>query len=317
MKRKQLSARFDKRALLENFSNLSHPQMHRRMHAFYAAREDEFADERVLCNHLTQMFPDQAEIESLLRQMETRRHQETRHHAYNAENLPFHTRDMAWLVKYAMAVVAEHDPQTKLRYSYVANFVAESSAFDISRREYEQRLIRAQIPYLLNKPTPNALMDENCCPHNYNGMPHYDKFFRNEVIRCMGRFGIPDHDIEVALEQNKALWWKQTAVRSFENTEYPLSLWTDVYKDIDPWWHRVATLQAAHQDIWLKVREYEYYQDHHEIIDELGLATPNMLMKPAEVSRLQKKLVKFENTRDKMFEAESNQIFLAEPERTL
>ena len=304
MKRKTLSRTFDKSALLELYSSASRTQIHRKVGAYYAAREDQMADEKLLYDNLAKMFPDQKDVEYVVARLKYQSPKERPNNIYTEDYLPYHTRDNNWLARYAAKVVSAAEPQARLHGKYVENFVAESSAFDIMRREYEQRLVRAQIPYMLEKPTPNGLMDINCCPHNYNDVPNYDNFFRNEVIRCLSRFGIDDHSLEIALERNADLWRKQTMIQSFENVYYPLTVLTDIHKTILPWWRRVDKLKQAHQVVWLKVREYEYYQEHHDIIDELGLATENMLMKPNEVTKLRKNLVRFEHMRDKMFEGD-------------
>lgn len=316
MKRKTLSANFDKKALLETFPNANHAWIHRKVNAIEMARTNQIADERILCDSLNQMFPDQEYVLYSVSKLKYQDKKERINQTYTAEYLPLHTRDNAWLTRYAYQVASERDPQVKLKWKYVENYVAESPAFDIMRNEYEQRVLRAQIPYMLNKPTPNGLMDENCCPHNYNGLPNFDRFFRNEVIRCMARFGMDEHNVEIALERSADLWREQSMIQSFENVYYPLTVLTDIHKSIDPWWRRLDKLKQAHQSVWLKVREYEYYQDHHEVIDELGLATENMQLKPSEVEKAKKKLIKFERIRDRMLAGDTHD-FVPQPERSL
>lgn len=301
-------------AFLDAHPKAKHAWMHHMMDEYQAVREDEMKDIRVLCNNLKHIFPEQNAVDVGVACLEHQTAKARAKHTYTDDYLPLHTRDNVWLTKYVTNVIAEYEPQQRLRAKHVENFVANSSAFDVMRNEYEQRVIRAQIPFLLNESTPNCLMDENCCPYNYKDLPNFDQFFRNEVIRSMGRFGINEHNIEIALERNADLWRQQTMVQSFENAYYPLS--TDTYKSIAPWWKAFNNLKQAHQAAWLKVREYEYYQDHHEIIDELGLATESMQMKPSELARAKKQLLKFERMRDKMLKGDIND-FVPQPERGL
>jgi len=44
--------------------------------------------------------------------------------------------------------------------------------------------------------------------------------------------------------------------------------------------------RELYKDSWLRQREYQYYQEHQAVIDELGLATPNMKINAKEVAML-------------------------------
>jgi len=65
-------------------------------------------------------------------------------------------------------------------------------------------------------------------------------------------------------------------------------------------WKALAKLKQVHQEVWLQRREYDYYQMHYQIIDDLGLATKTMKMNKLDLIKLDAKLKFYEKMRNMM-----------------
>lgn len=254
-------------------------------------------EQGMLCAKLYKIFPDQAAVNQVVWSSNYQNAKQKTHDVYTEEYLPQHTRNNAWLKKYVKAVAETHNPGYKFLPESINYFVKDAIGFKTMRDDYEQRVVAAQIPYMLKNPVSNVLMGDEPSPYLKKGDFNYDKFFRSEVVRIMSGLGIDKRNIESSLEQNADLWRKQTMEIAFENQHYPLMNVINERKEFKPWWNRFAKLKQAHQAAWIKRREYEYYQDHQTIIDQLDLATNAMKMKPNELKMLDQKIKFYEKMR--------------------
>lgn len=306
MKKKILSPNFDKSALLAANPSASHHEMHRKVADLRAARREQIEYEGMLCTHMHHMFPDQERVNAVINNLKYQDIAKLPNDVYTDDYLPLHTRDNAWLIKYVCEVITQREP-VGVRWNIIANFVVNSPAFNAVRCHYEERMIKTQLPYFLNNPIPRGILENSNGTYEYKYALNYDHVFRSKIIDYyMKELKIDENTIETALESNAELWRKQTMAQTFENRFYPLSMVVDIHKSVnDPWWKRFDKLKQAHQTDWLKMREYQYYRQHHKVIDQLKLATENMLMKPYEVMHLKKRLNKFSRIRENMLKDNS------------
>jgi len=257
-------------------------------------------EQGMLCAKLYKIFPDQAAVNQVVWSLNYQNAKQKTHDVYTEEYLPQHTRNNTWLKKYVKTVAETHNPGYKFLPESINYFVKDGIGFKVMRNDYEQRVVAAQIPYMLKNPVSNVLMGDEPSPYLHKGDFNYDKFFRSEVVRIMSGLGIDKRNIEYSLEQNADLWRKQTMEIAFENQYYPLMNVINDRKEFKPWWNRFAKLKQAHQTAWIKRREYEYYQDHKTIIDKLDVATKAMKMKPNELKILEQKIKFYEKMRAMM-----------------
>lgn len=301
MKLKVLNNHFEKKALRAQRLAENAAWRSRRMEELHPVDKVYQTDENIISHHLSKMFPIDFKVKATLEQFVDQTREAQPNDIYTSDYLPFHTRDNAWLVEYATNVVNENEPDSCIKPSSMKKFVSSAPAFNAVRCGYEQSLVRVQIPYLLNATRPNALLGKHRCPADFDYRTDYDQFFRDEVVKSFSDFGLDQHLVETVVEENAAVWRRPTMLKAFENRYY--SDRTMNYLDPNDFSaKRLMKLKTVHQNLWLQRREYEYYQDHRAIIDELGLATANMKMKPRAVRKLTEQLEKCERIRKRLLE---------------
>ena len=124
----------------------------------------------------------------------------------------------------------------------------------------------------------------------------YDKSFRRMVIDSMLYLGIDQHTTETVLEQCAGIWQRQMMLETFEQFYYPKHEEPITNDD----WKNWMLLKSEHQTLWLQRREYDYYQEHHAIIDETGTASEHMLITPAQANRLTEEILHYEQLNQEM-----------------
>lgn len=290
-------------------------------HVFEKVKEvqDSLADvvqaHTVLFPYLATMFPDQAAVAELVAAPQYRKHKKMRAvHPHTAEYLPFHLDDYQWLAKYAIRVLRRHKIHDKLDKDAVVDFFRVSPVFAKYRDDYAQNLTKAQVQYLLTQNAPNRFTTPHFSPARTRADYYYDQLFRFEVVDSMTRLGIDEHTVETALETDAAKWRKPVMARTFEN-RYQDNPFIDEVRNADPTqvitytghavfpgstqelraaypvlWNNLDLVKQDHRQTWLAYREYEYYQAHQTVIDELGTATANMDLTPTEAVALQHKV---------------------------
>ena len=208
--------------------------------------------------HLSGCFPTDEEIQAIIADLP--KPEAVPHNIYTAEYLPYHLKDTRWMIQYLTnyfeSCNLHYDPYT------VQKIVAGFQPFWDARNAYKQRLIKAQIQYAIKTEKLNGLMEIS--PLILRNRPDYDRLFRSEISDGIAKLGIEKKFIEIGLESNADLWRTPTMVRSFVNRYYPRGTQ-------DP-----QNIMPQHCKWWLKKREYEYYQEHKDSVDNYGLETRNM-----------------------------------------
>lgn len=266
----------------ENLVTTPESQMDR-LAAEKAAREtlpeDVRMDYELLEHYLPMLFANEHKMERYIAQHGLKMISEN---DYTAEYLPYHTRDNAWLSKYFASLTAKYNEP--IDFQHISKYVAESAMFDGYRSIYEQDLIRAEIKHQMKT-----------VEQDHAGLTmELDDFFRHTILDHMSCFGLDQHTVETVLESNAGIWRRPAMIKTFEQQFYPQHdmVIFNTQKSPDEWKNLIAFKQV-HQDAWLRYREYAYYQQHKDIIDELGLANENMTMKPRMVAKLLQRLEKY------------------------
>ena len=243
-------------------------------------------DFETLEGYLPTIFPEDTDWGIILEVLEVLDRKDTERQ--NADFLPFHTRDEKWLAKYVYSTVKEAEPETAVKFANVKKFVATSRDFDAFRRRYEENLTREQIKFIYND---YVFSGENAYfRHLDDQKNNLDKAFRNEVVKTLTYMGVDEHSVEIGLEKNADLWRERTMLQSFNNRFYPENREDKNDKSL---WRNNPHNMREHRDAWLRLRECMYYQEHKDIIDELGLATKNMRMSDHECINLSSRVIDF------------------------
>ena len=276
-----------------------------------------------------------------------------RGHTLTMKDLPYHTRDNIWLAKYVTNAIKQlmkfnedpekcHNTFAKQFLPYrnldgktdlttpdntqpnvkplpnIVQYVAAGPNFDKYRCRYEQTLVQQYINCLSRGMHP--------AKETYAGLQginDYDQFFRCRVVQAMVDLGIDRHSIEISLEINADMWRNQAMHQAFKNIYHAeldeTNLCTllinqnpQLFSALIQW----REIRAKHRRLWLKKREWAYYQKHQAIIDELGLATPNMLLNPEQVKRLDQNIRYCDRLHQKMrakFQQAAQSITIGQP----
>lgn len=243
----------------------------------------------------------------------------------DSRNLIFHIRDDAWLATHLQTYIQrftcpELENLGTLSLETIQKFVATSPVFNAKRCEFEQHIIKSYISECLD-----------CrCDDFYSrsiekiletGSANYDKLFRSRVINAMNFLGVDRFKTEEGLEINAGLWRQKVMGLTFANR----------YPNLKVTYSQGRTFQIPHEDVvdtksayhkyvnhrnvkesyllpredlqdssraiydnWMCLREYEYYQEHKRVIDQLGTATKNMKTSPKTIKKIATNLANFE-----------------------
>lgn len=272
----------------------------------------EVKDMEILTRYMDKYFPTRISNHIMTFNPNQKLHNSKQVNIYSENFLPFYIGDNVYLMKYVYKIVKEHEKNDyDISPKNIKKFIQENPEFKAKRDQYEQLFTAKQIEYMLNKPIPNAFMDEKYSPYFNKNFPNYDIVFREEVVRSLTMLGFNQRNVELSLEKNASLWLKQTMIISFENQFYPLADIIETHGEFDAWWQRLAKFKQKHQEEWLKRREFNHYREHREIIDAAGCATRNMRMSIQEVTMVDAKLARMEKRLQKIL-ASKDKVSFAE-----
>lgn len=220
---------------------------------------------------------------------------------YKKNFLPFHTRDTFWLANYLEQVFNQTQALKKfssqrahvgVTLSYIKKYVEESPKFDAVRNYYEQNLVRAYINMTLDYQADDFFSKGIVKTDERNAL-NYDQLFRNRVVNAMTFLGVERGSIEIGLEANADLWRDKVKRQTFFNN-YSMDNMNAVVspdgilaKNAPNRWKKLTNMGSKLYQRWSDLNDYQYYQQHHAVIDKLGTATPNMLITTEKANKLE------------------------------
>ena len=116
-----------------------------------------------------------------------------------------------------------------------------------------------------------------------------DEFFRRHALSYFILKGFDPHTIEINLEKNADIWRKHAMLKAFENI-CNLEILQNDFPDVQTKKVEFYRKKYSFRKLWLRYREYEYYQRHKSVINELGLATDNMKISHKDADKLYYKM---------------------------
>lgn len=187
-----------------------------------------------------------------------------------------HLRDENWLATRLQSMGLEDVP-----FLDILEYVATSPEFTKMRYAYELSIVKWQIEWMRSGGdgwlVPKGygedfvMMDEN-----------YDIAFRKGIVLTLTAINMNPDVIEEGIERNADLWRVDLMRSAYHNT-YRYPAFCDInLSDIPE--------DSEHEEKWINLRMYEYYQEHKESVDRYGTPTPEMLITPEEALELREYL---------------------------
>ena len=239
------------------------------------------------------MFPDAAATKEKLGNMTYKSLLTITSFEVDKRDLMFHLNDRDWLVNFVRRFAKQQ--AINLNWNQTETYVDTSRIFENCRKQYAQDLVKAQIELNLTGRQMTVLNRKS--PLSILGDRNYDKAMRGEFVYAMEQLGMDDDMIERGVEAHADLWRKRVMEQTFFNRYLKLSVKQRAMlaQKGDTEWKHLMDMEKEYHDIWLRLREYEYYQAHQKVIDELGTDTASMHMPMNEVTELLRKAKDFQN----------------------
>lgn len=202
-----------------------------------------------------------------------------------------------------VVVLVDQSKDTQIKMAHIQRFVETDLFFAQARNAYEEDLVRAQIQFMMHSKTPNGILlsrkydpvtntstiSPDYDPFLARQQRNADKLFRQGVISAMHQLGVSRRSTEYALEKYADLWLEETMTDAFYNKYKLVPHRKETFND-EISWYSINIQRENVKDAWLSLRKNKYYQEHKEIIDELGLATPNMKMSEEDLQNLKEEI---------------------------
>ena len=183
-----------------------------------------------------------------------------------------HLRDNIWLAKRLQKDKSlEH-----IELYNILEFVQTSSFFASQRHDYEQRVVKWQIEWMMND-GENWLVPEGFSDDFIQFHEDVDIGFRKGIVATLTAVGMDLEAIEEGIEKNRDLWLEKQMNMAFENRYEPVFTLMN---------HEMVPADLEHKEAWIKMRKYEYYIEHKNSVDKYGVITAEMQMSNEEAIEL-------------------------------
>ena len=206
-------------------------------------------------------------------------------------NLPCHLRDNIWLAK----MLKYNNKLLYISTKKVLDYIENSELFNQKRREYEDSIVSWQIKWMIGG-GDNWITDPQYGGDFINMDENYDIGFRKGIVDTLSSIGMNKEVIEEGIEKNADIWRDIVMIHAFYNKYRPSMICADFSgffggkKDETNNKVFLEEIDPEFKDKWLKMRRYEYYQRHKDIIDKYGSKHPDMMLNDKEVEELRKYL---------------------------
>lgn len=261
-------------------------------------------DFAVLDQFVADFFPDYGEINKLLKGLKMSDKNFTCF--YNANFLPFHTRDNEWLANYVERALSQlyslsknlknskkesakkilpfrnlskdylyftpYRCITPVDFKSIQKYVKLSPKFNEKRCEYEQDLTTVYLNnWMIGSNTDfycNA--DEKA---RIKKAPNYDKLLRENVLGAMKALGVNKKSAETSLELNGNSWREVSMYKAFYNEKgfFNKEQLKFLARKNLPLLSDLLNKELEYAETWVRLRKNEYYETHKNLINELGL----------------------------------------------
>ena len=192
------------------------------------------------------------------------------------DSFPCHLRDDEWLAKRLIF----DNKICDISYNIVLKYVKTSDLFKRKRHDYEQKIVKWQIEFMLHGG------EGWICDEEYGGdltmiLDKCDLGFRKGVIDTLTKIGLSIDAIEEGLEKNADIWRDILIERAFDAKFNPafFSIYGENPNDL-------SIVDPKFKEYWIRLRKYEYFQEHRNSVIKYGNITDDMLIK--DISNIKK-----------------------------
>lgn len=200
-------------------------------------------------------------------------------------NLPCHLRDDEWLAN----MLRNNQKLFYLNYDQILNFVKKSDFFHQKRHDYEQEIVKWQIDWMKNDEA-NWICNQGYGTDLCFISPICDLCFRKGIVDTLFKIGLDIETIEEGIEKNSSMWRDYFMERAFCIEFEPLFYelhgcdlnMEKSLKNIK----QLESIDYKHKENWMKIRKYEYYQNHKNSVDKYGIVEPEMMISSKEAIEL-------------------------------
>lgn len=120
--------------------------------------------------------------------------------------------------------------------------------------------------------------------------PICDLCFRKGIVDTLFKIGLDIETIEEGIEKNSSMWRDYFMERAFCIEFEPLFYelhgcdlnMEKSLKNIK----QLESIDYKHKENWMKIRKYEYYQNHKNSVDKYGIVEPEMMISSKEAIEL-------------------------------
>ena len=190
--------------------------------------------------------------------------------------LPCHLRDNYWLSQ-----LMHQQLKGRISQSIIQGFMNTSADFARLRHDYELRIVQWQINWIMDGGA-NWIPPKGFDELSLLCSPDIDKMVRGGVLKTLRAIGMNREVIEEGLEKYANQWRKASMERGYNNLFNPvwkIDLMDGISIERKP-------IDETHKANWMVDREYNYYQEHKQMVDKYGTTTPAMKMTPDEHAKL-------------------------------
>lgn len=204
--------------------------------------------------------------------------------AKDENSLQAHLRNTEWLTKKMKELLPDVDLDT------IRVFVSGSEYFTRERANYEQRVVKWQIEWMV-KGGENWLVKEEYGGDFIGFSPLCDIGFRKGIVDTLLAIGMDIDAIEEGIEKNASLWRDEYMKKAFMNKYDPVDM--QIRRSEIPYEHTTG----EHLEKWLRLRRYQYYQVHKESVDAYGIQNNIMDITPEALRELTRELLVLDQER--------------------
>ena len=255
-------------------------------------------DFKLLDRYVDMFFPSKNYVMQNLRIL-TPEDKESRF-IYNAVYLPFHTRDIEWLINsikekiHKTPVMAELDA---IPYNTLKAYVETSPVFDARRNRYEQDLVCNYITNWLDS-TSGDFFTTKEEKKRIKESRNFDEEFYEKVVCAIASLGINRPLVELYMAQNTGIWQKpvmqQTCLNRLKKDFSKIALKQEERLLLGKYnpdaWNQLVEKELSYISKWMLLRENKHYGQHKKIIDKAGIITPAMKLADYRVYSLRDEL---------------------------
>lgn len=203
-------------------------------------------------------------------------------------NLPCHLRNDRWLAE----MLKNDQNLVMITSSYIRDYVSNSKHFKEARHDYELKIVKWQIDWMRNG-GEGWIVDEDLGGDFYIMSPVCDLAFRKGIYDTLTKIGMDSEVVEEGIEKNADIWRERYMKSAFANEfnpfilDFSFSLFGDerqINEDINK--PTLGEVDPRLEEAWLKMRRYDYYQAHKDVVDKYGVVLPEMKMSDDEAQEL-------------------------------